>query len=101
MMSYPGWMWSQGADSSQRESDLHAILAFGPGASELIAGYGVTYVVIGPNEREKCGADLAAYRAHYRSVVRTENYEVFDVKTALDPPTSNSKTTSGSRRPGG
>lgn len=99
MMSYPGWTWSQGVDSSQRERDLRAILAFAPGASDLMARYGVTYVVVGPNEREKCGADLEAYRAHFARVVRTDNYEVFDVNHDLGPTTSSSKTTSGSRTP--
>ncbi len=101
MMSYPGWMWSQGVDSKQRERDLRTILALASGATELMASYGVTHVVIGPNERERCGADLEAYRAHFPSVVRTESYEVFDVRSAPGPSTSNSKTRVGSRMHGG
>jgi hypothetical protein len=98
--SYPGKMWSQGIDTAERERDLRAILSLSPKARELMAKYGVSYVVIGPYERDKMGADLDGYRRAYRGVFRTSNYEVFDVQGAPAASTSSSTTTSGSRRPG-
>lgn len=100
VMGYPGWMWSQGANTVERERDLRAIMALSPAAPELMTKYGVSYVVIGPYERDKMGADLDGYRRAYRSVLRTDNYDVFDVKGAPAASTSSSTTTSGSRRPG-
>jgi uncharacterized membrane protein len=96
VMGYPGWMWSQGADTVERERDLRAIFALSPQAPALMKKYGVSYVVIGPNERETMGANLDAYRAGYRTVVRTNTYDVFDVTGAS---TSSSTATSGSRTP--
>jgi hypothetical protein len=92
LMSFPGWMWSQGADTKKREEDLRAILTLSPTARELIAKYGVDYVVIGPNEKDQMGADLDGYRRDFRTILKTDNYDVFDA-------TSNSTATSGSQKP--
>jgi hypothetical protein len=99
IMGYPGWMWSQGTDTRQREHDLREIMAMSPSVYELMARYGVDYVVIGPNEKDKLGADLAAYRRTFRTIVKTDNYDVFDVKAGPDGATSSSVPTSGSRTP--
>jgi hypothetical protein len=99
VMSFPGWMWSQGADTKQREQDLRAIFALTPQAQELIAKYRVDFVVIGPNEKDKLGANLDGYRRSFPTAVRSVSYDVFDVRTAGSSPTSNSKATSGSRTP--
>jgi len=99
LMSFPGWMWSQGAETAQRERDLRAILALAPNTRELIAKYGVDFVVIGPNEKAKMAADLDGYRRSFPTTVRTDSYDVFDVRSASGRPTSSSTATSGSRTP--
>jgi uncharacterized membrane protein len=99
IMGYPGWMWSQGTDTRQREHDLREIMAMSPSVYELMARYGVDYVVIGPSEKDKLGADLAAYRRTFRTIVKTDNYDVFDVKAGPDGATSNSTPTSGAQTP--
>jgi len=99
LMSFPGWMWSQGADTKQRERDLRAILSLSPTAKELMARYHVDFVVIGPNEKDKMGADLPGYRRDFPTIVTTESYDVFDVRSAGGAPTSSSTATSGSRKP--
>jgi uncharacterized membrane protein len=85
VMSYPGWLWSQGMDYAQRERDLRAMFALGPRTPELFEVYGVDYVVIGPEERTRLGANLEAYRARYPRVVRTIQYEVFVVRPPRRP----------------
>jgi uncharacterized membrane protein len=82
MMSYPGWMWSQGFDYAERERDLRAIFTLRPEAERLITDYHVDYVVIGPYEREQLGADPVAFRARFPVVIRTAGYEVFAVSGA-------------------
>jgi len=99
LMSFPGWMWSQGADTKQREQDLRAILALSPTARELIAKYRVDFVVIGPNEKDKLGANLDGYRRSFPTAVRSGNYDVFDVRSVSSGPTSSSTATSGSPAP--
>ena len=80
VMSYPGWLWSQGMDYAARERDLREMFALAPRAPELFEVYRVDYVVIGPEERARLGADSAAYRARYPRVIRTAGYEVFAVR---------------------
>jgi hypothetical protein len=98
LMGFPGWMWSQGADTKQRELDLRAILTLSPTAKDLMARYGVDFVVIGPNEKEEMGADLPGYRRAFPTAATTDNYDVFDVRGAAGA-TSSSTTRSGSRKP--
>ena len=86
LIGYPAWLWSQGIDSAAEERDLRTILALAPGAPELIARYGVDYVVIGPEESEKLGANLAAYASRYPCVIRTASYRVFAVGGASRQP---------------
>ncbi|MDP9365123.1 MAG: hypothetical protein M3Q10_13015, partial [Chloroflexota bacterium] len=84
LMSFPFFLWTWGIDHAQRERDLRAIYAFAPNAPQLLSDYGVNYVVIGPAERRELGADLAAYRERYPTVIRTANYAVFDVGDGPD-----------------
>ncbi|HEX2186313.1 MAG TPA: hypothetical protein VHN78_12495, partial [Chloroflexota bacterium] len=77
VMGYPGWLWTHGYDYTERERDLRTIYAFGPNAPELLKKYGVSFLVMGPTERQQLGGDSAAYRRHYRTIVRSANYEVF------------------------
>jgi len=80
--SYPAWVWSHGLSAEQRERDLRAVFALAPAATDLLAAYGVDYVVVGPNEREQLGADPAAFEARYPRVLRTATYQVFAVRSA-------------------
>jgi len=80
LMGYPGWLSAEGVDYAQREHDLRAIYTFDANASHLLSKYSVDYVVIGPFERKKLGANLAAYRGRYPSIIKTANYEIFAVK---------------------
>ncbi|MDP9364200.1 MAG: hypothetical protein M3Q10_08240, partial [Chloroflexota bacterium] len=78
-MSYPFFLWTWGIDYAQRERELRNIFALAPDAPRLLREHGIDYVVIGPAERRELGADLAAYRERYPTVIRTANYAVFDV----------------------
>lgn len=80
VMSYPGWMWSQGIDASARERDVTAMYALGQAAESKLAGYGVDYVVIGPWERDHFHPDEAAFAARFRRVVDLPPYAVYEVR---------------------
>jgi hypothetical protein len=79
LLGFPGWMWSQGLDYGDRERALRAMFALGPEAPRLFQRYGVDYVVIGPEERERSTANLAAYHARFPRLLRTQSYEIFAV----------------------
>jgi hypothetical protein len=80
VLGYPGWMWSQGLHYQERERALGAIFALTQDAPRLLRQYGVDYVVIGPDERQRFAANLEGYRARFPTLLRTENYEIFAVR---------------------
>ncbi len=51
LLGFPGWIWSRGLDSSQRENDIRRIYSGGPDAETLLQRYHVDYALIGPQER--------------------------------------------------
>jgi len=95
LLSYPGWHWSQGLEIDERERHVRAIFALGAEADALLARYGVSYVVIGPWERERLDASVEAFRARFPRPIRTRSYEVFDVRAI----SASSGTTSATRTP--
>lgn len=80
VMGYPGWLWSQGYDYEAREQDVRSIYAMSSSADELLGAYGIDYVVVGPVEQARLGAQSEQFRAIYRTVIRTDDYEVFAVE---------------------
>jgi hypothetical protein len=79
LMSYPGWLWSHGIDSTERERDLRSIYKLESRAEDLIEKYGIDFVVVGPNEESTLGADRSGFRSLYPTLTETENYEIFAV----------------------
>jgi hypothetical protein len=80
VLSYTGWLWSQGYDYAERERDLRDIYAFAPRAPELLAKYDIDYLVVGPWERAQFGSSPELFRRRYPTVLETANYAVFDVR---------------------
>jgi len=82
LMTFPGWLWVRGIDYAERERDLRAIYALVPTAEDLLTKYDIDYIVIGPAEQDDLGADPAAFRSRFPTLLRTPHYDVF----AVDPP---------------
>jgi len=103
LMGYPGWLWSQGIDYASREREIRAIFALGPDSEALIERHGVDYVVVGPVERERFGADPAAWRARFPQVIASESYEVFRTRDAgaTVTPVASPASTDATRAPRG
>jgi hypothetical protein len=85
VMGFPGWLWSQGIPYGERESDLRAIFTLTSEAPPLLERYDVSYIVIGPDERQRFPVDTAAYRARFRSLLSTDQYQVFAVPLGEGP----------------
>jgi hypothetical protein len=51
LLGFPGWIWSRGLDTTQRDRDIHAIYSGAPDAAALLEKYHVDYVLLGPSER--------------------------------------------------
>ena len=50
-MGYPGHIWTHGLEYAAREAEIKRIYAGAPDAEALLRGYRVSYVVVGPLER--------------------------------------------------
>jgi uncharacterized membrane protein len=82
MVGYNGWLWTQAIDARQREQDLRAIYAYRADAPALLKQYNVSYVVIGPGERNNLKANEAAFRAAYPAIITTPQYRIYRVDSA-------------------
>jgi hypothetical protein len=51
LMGYPGHIWTHGLQFVQREGEIKRIYLGAPDAEQLIAKYGIEYLVVGPQER--------------------------------------------------
>lgn len=50
LLGYPGWMWSRGIDSSQRQAEIGRMYAGASDADALLRRHRVDYALIGPEE---------------------------------------------------
>lgn len=82
LMGYPGHVWSHGLDPGPREADIRRMFAGETDAERLLAQYRIDYVVIGPWELLRQGANREFYE-RYPLVVRTGEYRLYRVTGAL------------------
>jgi hypothetical protein len=79
LIGYPGWLWTYGlADWAQKGDDDKRILDGDPTALALVKKYGVTYVMIGPQEIQR-GARRSYWDAHGTLVYDNGEYAVYRV----------------------
>jgi hypothetical protein len=79
MVGYGGWLWTYGlADWAQRTSDDQKMLKGDPATPSLLRQYGVSYVLIGPQEFG-AGANQAYFQATARLVYSSDGYFVYRV----------------------
>jgi uncharacterized membrane protein YhaH (DUF805 family) len=79
LMGYPGHIWTHGLDFGPRESDIKKIYAGGPDAPDLLAKYGVDYVVIDPQEHSVMTVNTAFF-SRYREVAKIGEYHLYKIK---------------------
>jgi hypothetical protein len=80
-MGYPGWLFSNGLNSAQREADVRAMFAGDAGAEDLIRRNGIRYIVLGPQERTDAKAN-EAFLARFPTVVQVGEYRLLEVPPA-------------------
>jgi hypothetical protein len=80
LIFFTPYLTSWGIDSRERERDVREIYAFGPDAIDLLRKYDVSYVLIGPSERNTLKADFGAFLSRFPIVAKTEGHVVFDVR---------------------
>jgi hypothetical protein len=80
MMGYQGWLWTHGHDYQGLLDSVRSMFA-APGNRRLSSRYGISYAVVGPNEREEFNADDAAFRANAAVAIRTATTSVYDLRS--------------------
>ena len=77
-MGYAGFLWANGLPYVEREQDLRAIYAGEPGAEDLLASSGISYIVLGPQERREV-APNESFLARFPIVAELGEYRLLDV----------------------
>lgn len=79
LVGYPGWLWTYGLpDYVQKGADEKLILVGDASAPALVKKYGVSYVMIGPQELAR-GASRAYWDEHGTLVYNNGEYAVYRV----------------------
>ena len=76
LLGYPGHAWTHGVDYAPREADIRRIYAGEPDADELIAQYGIEYVVVGPLERVSMAVN-DSYFQRYANIGEVGDYRLY------------------------
>jgi hypothetical protein len=81
LVGYPGWLWTYGVgDYMQKGADERLILQGAPSTPDLVDKYGVSYVLIGPQElASPRNADTAYWNQHGTLVYSNGEYSVYKV----------------------
>ena len=81
LIGYPGWLWTYGlGDYVQKGVDERLILEGAPSTPDLVAKYGVTYVLIGPQElADPRNANRTYWDQHGTLVYSNGEYSVYKV----------------------
>src|SRR5205807_719710 len=79
LLGFPGWMWSRGLDSSQREHDIRSIYSGKPEAVTLLERYRVDYVLVGPQELASFPVN-EPFWSHYPLMSDIGGYHLYKVE---------------------
>jgi hypothetical protein len=78
LLGYTGYIWAHGLEYAGREEEIKRIYAGAPDARELLAKYGVGYVVVSPLERSYMPVNDDFFRS-FTQVASAGPYELYEV----------------------
>jgi hypothetical protein len=78
LMGYGGHLWSQGIDYAAREAEVSRVYQGAPDAAQLLAKYGVEYIVVSPLEQSSLRVNEQFF-ARYKKVGETGAYRLYKV----------------------
>jgi hypothetical protein len=82
LMSYEGWLWTEGINYAERQAAIATIYTGGDRAADLLRRYRVDYVVIGPDELTTYHANRAYFESNFPLLINIDGYEIFRIKGA-------------------
>jgi hypothetical protein len=82
-LGFPGHLWSQGLDAGNREADLQRIYGGALDTPSLVLGYGIDYLVLGPQEEGRPEVNRAFVGA-LPEVVSHGPYQLLDLRAVIE-----------------
>lgn len=79
LMAYRGWLWTYGYDYTAVQADISKLFQNPQESRELFATYGISYVVVGPSEKNTWNAKKHVFERLFTTVKKTENYTILQV----------------------
>lgn len=78
LLGYPGHIWTHGLEFAPREREIKRIYAGSPDAEDLLRKYGVSYVVVGPLERNMANVNDQFF-SHFIKVGEVGDYRLYKI----------------------
>jgi hypothetical protein len=83
LLAFRGWLWTHGYDYTAIEKDLTALFQNPEKNEALFAKYNISYIVIGPSEKNQWGAQEEMFAKLFAKVQSKPGYSIF--KTTIEP----------------
>ena len=81
VVGYPGWLWTYGlTDWAPRSHDAELMLKGDPATPDLLRRYGVSYVVLGPEDASIQGSNAAYFDRTADRVYSNGDYTVYRIR---------------------
>lgn len=77
VMAYSGWLWSHGYDYAETQTDIAQIYSNPVDSQHLLNKYGVTHILVGPEERGNFGVNDQDFAANFPLLLEGPHYKVF------------------------
>lgn len=78
LLGFQGWVWSHGYNYFQREEDIKNIYTGSSNANNLISNYKVSYITVGPMERQTFSIN-ENYLKNFPVINIGEGWKIYDV----------------------
>jgi len=78
-MGYQGLLWVHGIPYGQREQEVKSIYSGSSNSISLLKENNISYVVVGPSEKNDLMTDIDFFTKNFCLVKKSENYQIFSV----------------------
>ncbi len=86
LMSYWAWAWNYGFDNEQRNNDIQLILSGTEESLALLSKHHVSYVAIGPAEKNDYKANESFFKERFVVAFQNRQYTIYDVRSFTNAP---------------
>jgi hypothetical protein len=81
VLGYPGHVISHGLEAAPVEKAIAEIYSGGEKTAQILCDFGIDYIVVGPNERQRFGEKIDSLALRFEVFMRSENYVIYRAGT--------------------